>query len=79
MRSRPLKTKEAVLAFLMRNVDLKRYTIKIFEDTVHRTTHIEVWKQGPDVRWPELMVEWYPIWRGSITLPLQLLKTYPGE
>jgi len=82
-KSRPLARKESLVSFLLREVDLHRFEIRIFYASARRTTHIEVWRVGEypfftvfsGPSFPRLIFEYYPGWvKRAITIPGELLR-----
>lgn len=82
-KSRPLARKESLVSFLLREVDLHRFEIRISYHSGHKTTHVEVWQVGEypfstmfsQPSFPKLIFEYYPGWvKRAITIPGELLR-----
>jgi len=57
IRSRAIKHKESLMAFLMRNVDETRFKLVYYKHSSHNTYHFEIWRHGRPEH-PEWVFEW---------------------
>jgi len=71
LRSRQMTSKDSACLFLLRNVDLERFQVRITKTSnwIHR---LEVVDKTP-VEEVHLSIDWNSLLGGKIELPLQLL------